>query len=75
MLTQVSLLQQAIDSIEALPEDEQDLVFDLIQKRRIAMRRKEIAQSAVDTMVAVGNGTAKRGTAAEIMTDIFRDDE
>ena len=75
MLTQVSLLQQAIDSIEALPEDEQDLVFDLIQKRRIAMRRKEIAQRAVDTMVAVENGTAKRGTAAEIMTDIFGNDE
>ena len=50
-------------------------MFDLIQKRRIAMRRKEIAQRAVDTMVAVENGTAKRGTAAEIMTDIFGNDE
>ena len=50
-------------------------MFDLIQKRRIAMRRKEIAQSAVDTMVAIENGTAKRGTAAEIMADIFGNDE
>ncbi len=75
MLTQVSPLQQAIDSIEALSEDEQDLVFDLIQKRRIALRRKDIVQSALDTMVAVENGTAKRGTAAEVMADIFGDDE
>jgi hypothetical protein len=75
MLTQVSSLQQAIDSIEALSEDEQDLVFDLIQKRRIALRRKAIVQSALDTMVAVENGTAKRGTAVEVMADIFGDDE
>ncbi len=75
MLTQVSPLQQAIDSIESLSEDEQDLVFDLIQKRRIALHRKNIAQSALDTMIAVENGTAKRGTAAEVIADIFGDDE
>ena len=75
MLTQVSPLQQAIDSIEALSEDEQDFVFDLIQKRRIALRRKDIAQSALDTMVAVQNGNAKRGTAAEVIADIFGDNE
>ena len=75
MLTQVSPLQQAIDSIEALSEDEQAFVFDLIQKRRIALRRKDIAQSALDTMFAVQNGTAKRGTAAEVMADIFGDNE
>ncbi len=75
MLTQVSSLQSAIDSIEALSEDEQDLIFDLIQKRRIALRRKDIAQSALDTMVSVENSTAKRGTATEIMADIFGDDE
>lgn len=75
MLTQVSPLQQAIEAIESLSEEEQDLVFDLIQKRRIAMRRKEIAQSDLDTMIAVENSTAKRGTAAEVITDIFGDDE
>jgi hypothetical protein len=75
MLTQVSALQTAIESIEALSEEEQDLVFDLIQKRRVDSRRKEIARSAVETMIAVENGTAKRGTAAEIMADIFGEDE
>jgi hypothetical protein len=75
MLTPVSSLQTVIESIEALSEEEQDLVFDLIQKRRVASRRKDIAQSAVETMIAVENGTAKRGTAAEIMADILGDDE
>jgi hypothetical protein len=50
MLTQTSPLQVAIESVEALAEDEQDLVFDLIRKRRIELRREEIAQSAIKTM-------------------------
>jgi hypothetical protein len=50
MLTQTSPLQVAIESVEALAEDEQDLVFDLIRKRRIELRREEIAQSVIKTM-------------------------
>ena len=71
MLAQTSTLQVAIESVEALTEEEQDLVFGLIQKRRVEVRRKEIARSAIETMDAVRNGTAKRGTAAEVMADIF----
>ena len=37
MLTPVSSLQTAIESIEALSEEEQDMVFDLIQRRRICL--------------------------------------
>jgi hypothetical protein len=75
MLAQTSSLQAAIESMEALTEEEQDMIFSLIQKRRVELRRKEIAQSAINTMEAVKNGTAKRGTAAEVMADIFGDDE
>jgi hypothetical protein len=75
MLAQTSALQAAIESIEALTEEEQDMIFSLIQKRRAELRRKEIAQNAIDTMEAVKNGTAKRGTAAKVMADIFGDDE
>lgn len=47
------------------------MLFDLIYKRRIAKRRQEIAESALTTMQAVSNGTATRGTAAEVMANIF----
>ncbi len=67
--------QTAIELVEALSEDEQDELFDLIQKRRVMKRRQEIAQNAEKTMEAVKNGTAKRGTAAEVIADIFRDEE
>jgi hypothetical protein len=74
-MSQAASFQTVIEFVEALSEDEQDLLFDLIHKRRIAHGRQEIAQSAVATLEAVKNSTATRGTAAEIMADIFRDEE
>jgi hypothetical protein len=70
-----STLQAALESVEALSQEEQDFLLELIQKRRIAQRRQEILQNAAKTMEAVNNGTAQRGTAAEIMADIFGEDE
>jgi hypothetical protein len=52
----------------------QDFLLELIQKRRIAQRRQEILQNAAKTMEAFNNGTAQRGTAAEMMADIFGED-
>lgn len=68
-------LQAILESVEALSEDEQDILFDLIYKRRIAKRRQEIAQNAKATMQAVSNGTAQRATAADLMANIFGDEE
>lgn len=68
-------LQAVIEFVEALSEDEQDILFDLIYKRRIAKRRQEIAQNAQATMRAVRNGTAQRRTAAELAADVFGDEE
>jgi hypothetical protein len=73
-MSQTTSFQTIIEYVEALSEDEQDLLFDLIHKRRIASRRQEIAQNAATTLEAVKNGTAKQGTAAEIMADIFGDE-
>jgi ribonucleotide reductase beta subunit family protein with ferritin-like domain len=58
-----SSFQAIIESVETLSE-EQDLLFELIHKRRIAKRRQEIAQNAVKTLAAVDAGTAKRGSVA-----------
>jgi hypothetical protein len=73
-MSQTTSFQTIIEYVEALSEDEQDILFDLIHKRRITNRRQEIAQNAITTLEAVKNGTAKQGTAAEIMADIFGDE-
>ena len=38
--------QEIINSIETLPVEEQDDLFELIRKRRIEQRRAEIAANA-----------------------------
>jgi hypothetical protein len=79
---QTSTLQTAIEAVEALSQEDQDFLFDLIQKRRITQprqeilqRREEIRQNGIATMEAVKNGTAKRGNAAELIADIWANEE
>ncbi len=66
-----SSFQTIIESVETLSEEEQDLLFELIHKRRIAKRRQEIAQNAANTLAAVDAGTAKRGSVADLMMDVL----
>ncbi|MGL5062162.1 MAG: hypothetical protein ACRC62_19480 [Microcoleus sp.] len=70
-MSQSSTPQTIIEFVEALSEDEQDVLFNLISKRRISKRRQEIAQNSRATMQAINNGTAQRGTATEVMANIY----
>ncbi len=65
--------QEIIESIEGLSEEDQDLLFELIRKRRIEARRAEIAANAQEAFQAVETGTAKRGSLAEIKAYLLSD--
>jgi hypothetical protein len=67
--------QTVIDCVEELSEEEQDMLFDLIKKRRIEKRRAEIALNATNTLNALKLGTAKRGTVADLKADLLDDNE
>lgn len=62
-------------SIEELSEEEQDLLFELIRKRRIEARRAEIAANAQAVLQAVEAGTAKKGSFEEIKAFLLSDDD
>ncbi|MFH7027275.1 MAG: hypothetical protein ACHBN1_18205 [Heteroscytonema crispum UTEX LB 1556] len=47
--------QTVIEFVEELSEEEQDLLFELIKKRRIENRRIEIAKNATETLGRVIN--------------------
>jgi hypothetical protein len=68
------LFQTVIEHIEKLSE-EQNLLFELIQKRRIEKRYTEIAKNADETLIALRTGTAKRGTIADLKADLLDEDE
>jgi hypothetical protein len=63
--------QAIIESVETLSEEEQDILFDLIHRRRIAKRRQEIAENAAKTFAAVEAGSAKSGCVADLMLDVL----
>jgi hypothetical protein len=71
MMSQSITLQTAIEYVEELSIEEQDLVVELIQKRRTEKRRAEIAQNATQTFAALESGTAKRGTFATLKADLL----
>lgn len=64
-----------VESVDALPVDDQELLFEIICKRRIEKRRLEIAQNAAETLEAVRAGTAKRGSVTDLLADVFSSDE
>lgn len=67
--------QEIIESIERLSFEEQEQLFELIRKRRIEIRRAEIADNARIVMKAVEEGTARRGSFADIKAYLLADDE
>ncbi len=67
--------QEIIESIECLSFEEQEQLFELIRKRRIETRRAEIADNAQSVFKAVQEGTATRGSFADIKAYLLADDE
>ena len=67
--------QDIIESIEQLSIDDQNYLFELIQKRRIEKRRLEIAANAKATLDSVKQGTAKKGTIDDLMADLLGDED
>lgn len=66
--------QTLIEYVEELSLEEQDLLIELIQKRRIEKRRTEIAENANQTLTALKSGTAKRGTLADLKADLLSEE-
>ena len=67
--------QYIIESIENLSIDDQNYLFELIQKRRIEKRRLEIAANAKATLEALKQGTSKKGTIDDLMADLLGDED
>lgn len=67
-------IQQVIEDFETLPTEDQDLLLELIYKRRIEKKRTEIARNATKTLTAIETGKAKRGTLADLRADLLEEE-
>jgi hypothetical protein len=66
-----SLLQQALDSVEKLPPEDQERLTELIRRRLIERRRAEIARKAATTLEAVRGGRACYGSVEDLRHDLL----
>ncbi len=68
-------LQEIIHSIESLPIEEREYLFEFLYQQRIENRRMEILANAQEVMQGFKDGTAKRGSVDDLIADLLGDDD
>lgn len=68
-------LQEIISSINSLPIEDQEHLFEFLRQQRIENRQQEILANAQEVMQAFKHGTAKRGSVDDLIADLLGDDD
>lgn len=63
-------LDQAIDTVMQLTIEQQEMLIEIIRKRHIESRRREIAQDAHEAIAAFRAGQLKPQPVPEIITEL-----
>ncbi|MCK4598947.1 hypothetical protein KAU37_03875 [Candidatus Bipolaricaulota bacterium] len=66
----VPRFQEVIETVEALPPDDQVLLIEIIRQRLIQYRRAELAAEIAEARNAYQRGDDRRGTVADLMAEI-----
>ncbi|MEM7717173.1 MAG: hypothetical protein AAF349_27095 [Cyanobacteria bacterium P01_A01_bin.68] len=67
-------LEEVLNNVESLTIEDQDLLFEIVQKRRIESRREEIAKNAHETIKSFRHGTAKIGDLDSLKADLLEEE-
>ncbi|NJM12733.1 MAG: hypothetical protein HC889_13440 [Synechococcaceae cyanobacterium SM1_2_3] len=63
----MTTLDQILDGVMELPEDQQDMLVDIVQHRRLEARRKDIAMAASESLTLFHSGQLKPQSVEEII--------
>lgn len=69
---QTVTFDQALDIFEALPEQQQDSLLELLQKRRLEKRREAFIREVEESENQYATGQVVRGNAATIMEALLK---
>lgn len=70
MIAQLSF-SDVLESVEALPDDEREMLVDIVRKRMSEKRREEIIRSVREADAEFAAGKCKPATVDEIMHEIL----
>jgi hypothetical protein len=68
-------VEEIVDSIDRLSIEDREKLFELISKRRIVQQEAEILASRRELKQAIANGTAKKGSVQDLITDLLGDND
>ena len=65
-----SQFQEVIETVEALPPDDQMLLIEIIRQRLVEYRRAELIERVAEARQAFQQGNVRRGTVADLMKEL-----
>lgn len=65
-----SSFQQAIESVERLPVEDQIMLIEIIRRHLIDQRRNQLADEIAQARAAYQQGDVTRGTVEDLMKDL-----
>jgi hypothetical protein len=69
-MTQTSTFNDVMETIEALPAEDQQVLIDLLQKRLVENRRTEIAANIIQSKAEYETGQVVRGNIDDIINEL-----
>lgn len=63
----MTTLDQVLDVVMELPDEQQEMLLDIIKNRRLETRRKEIAEMARESLIAFHAGELKPQLVEDII--------
>ena len=67
-----SALQQAIESVESLPIEDQEILLDILQKRLQERRRTNLYQEVREIQQEFASGNVKFGSVDQFLAELDR---
>ena len=68
-----SSFQELIESVEALPLDDQQILMDIINRRIIEQRREELFSDMEESLEAYRKGEVRIGSVDDLFRDLDED--
>jgi len=65
--------QELIESVEALPLDDREILMDIINRRIIEQRREELVADMEESLQAYRKGEVRIGTVDDLLRDLDED--
>jgi hypothetical protein len=65
-----SRFQEVIETVEALPPDDQIILIEIIRQRLIEHRRAQLASDVAESRAVYQSGDVRRGSVADLMEDL-----